>query len=383
METITKNKMAHSHSRLQVFSGCPLAYKLQYLDKIPTESSDAMEIGAAAHEFFDKWSVFTGPRIGWKLPLTPQEEELVLRMAGECFQKEARNQENFKEYLEICQTFAKEYQPDPAYPFILAELSLAFKAGWKRCDWNDPDVMFRAKIDRIEAPGNDHLSIKKIRVTDYKTGFSGAPNSFQLDIYALVCSLIYPALEEVEIQFYYVKSGFKQTKVLEVKDLGITKIQLEALMARIESEKVWKPKPGAKCLNCSVAAHCTAKPSNLVAITSPDVASALATEIAFLEAQAKAKKKALNAYCRKSGPVEAGGLVWNHWPTESMVVDMGPFLSALVSYGIDPKDVLNPNSTAIKKSMKQVPGFQEAITPYIGIEVGTRFASKKSGSDEE
>jgi len=373
----TKNPMAHSHSRLTVFSACPLAYKLQYIDKVPTEDSDAMEIGAAAHEFFEAWVKKQNQTVG-EVRIHPDNDWLTL--ASKCFQRSPRNQDNFKDYLEICKTFAAAYKPDPAYPHVECERQVAFDRNWKVCDWFSKEVMFRVKLDLLELPDS---IVKECRITDYKTGFSGPMNSFQLDVYALAASIIFPYLKQVELCFYYVKSGFKQTKLLDVKDLNVTKIQLEALMDRIESETKWKAKPGSKCLSCPVAASCTAKPSDLVRIDGKASAEVLASEIAFLEAQAKAKKKALNAWCRKEGPVETGGLVWNHYPQESLVVDMGPFLSALVSYSIDPAKVLNPDSKAIKKAMKDTPGFQEAITPYIGVDVSTRFYAKKSDGDDD
>ena len=367
MPTVEKT-MAHSHSRLQVFTQCPLSYKLQYFDKVPVESSDALEIGAAAHEFFEQWVKRCNDGIN------------IEHLAAQCFQKEARDQSNFKDYLEICKTFAVAYKRDPAYPHVSCEEKFAFKKGWKSCEWIDPEVMFRAKVDMIEAPPSGY---KKVRITDFKTGYAGQMDSFQLDVYALVSSLLFPGLEQVEIQFYYVKSGFKQVKLLEVKDLDVTKIQLEALMARIEGEKKWKAKPGVRCLNCPVAGSCTEKPSSLVAITNASQAESLATEIAFLEAQAKAKKKALNAFCKQQGPVSAGGLTWNHYPQESLVVDMGPFLSACVSCQVDPAEMLNPDSTAIKKEMKKNPSFQEAVQPYLGMNVTTKFYAKKSSDDQD
>ncbi len=374
MTTTTVQKpMTHSHSRLQVFSSCPLAYKLQYVDKMPTEDSDAMEIGAAAHEFFDQWVK------QWQDPMKVQDEIDFTLLASKCFQKESRNQSNFKDYLEICKTFAKEYKPDPKYPIVMAERQVAFDRKWKECSWMSPDVMFRAKIDRIEAPA-EGVEVKKIRVTDYKTGFAGSMDSFQLDVYALVASLIYPGLEQVEIQFYYTRSGFKQVKLLEVKDLDITKVQLEALMERIEGESKWKAKPGQRCLNCSVAAHCTQKPSGLKAISSPDDAKSLALEISFLEAQAKAKKKPLNAYCKENGPVEAGGLVYNHYPIESLNVQTIDILRVCIEQGIDPGEIFNPDSTKFKKLCKKKPDFGAAVAPYVAIDVSTRFYSKK---DEE
>ena len=373
---IAKPPITHSHSRLVTFSECPLSYKLQYLDKMPSESNDALEIGSAAHEFFEKWVnlIFTSTKE------TVISEDAWIGMAGRTFQKESRNQDNFKDYLEICKTFAKTYKPDPEYPDVEAERQVAFDKEWKVCAWMSPDVRFRAKIDLLEMPGT---IADKIRITDWKTGYSGQVNSFQLDVYAYVCKLLFPHLKKIEIRFYYVKSGFIQSKILDVADLDVTKIQLEALMQRIESESKWKPKPGIRCLNCSVASFCTAKPSNLKAIGSPTDAEALGEEIALLEAQAKAKKKALSAYCRQNGAVAAGGLSYNHWPQESWKVDMGPFLSAVVANKVDPDEVLNADKRAIQKAMKQTPGFQEAVQPYIEVDVSTRFYGKKADQDDE
>jgi CRISPR/Cas system-associated exonuclease Cas4 (RecB family) len=374
--------MAHSHSRLNVFTQCPLAYKLQYIDKVSPESSDALEIGAAAHEFFEMWVKDKEVRDAGLA--TDSLENAVQVMAAFAFQKEPRDQSNFKDYLEICRTFAKAYKPDPAYPVVIAERQVAIGRDWKECGWFDPGVMFRAKIDRIEQPAAaTYAEVKKIRITDYKTGFAGSLDSFQLDVYALIASILYPALEQVEVEFYYVKSGFKQVKLLNVDDMGITKVQLEALMERIESEAKWKAKPGQKCLNCSVAAHCTQKASDLKAIDSLEVAKSFAEEIAFLDAQKKAKTKALKTFCQQSGAVEAGGLKYDHYPTESLVIEMAPFLSACISFNVDPGEILNPDSKKLKKAMKQTPGFAEAIAPYTGVDVSMRFMGKKASGDDE
>jgi CRISPR/Cas system-associated exonuclease Cas4 (RecB family) len=373
-----KAPTSHSYSRMNNYTQCPLQYKLIYVDKMGQDSSDAMEIGSAAHEFFDCWVKERYPE-GSK----PASFKSIETLAAECFQKESRNQSNFKEFLEICQTFAALYKPDPNYPNVETEGQFAFDRQWKRCDWFSKESMFRAKIDRIEAPELDEEhKIKKIRITDYKTGFSGAMDSFQLDVYALIASLLYPNLEQVEVQFYYVKSGFKQIKLLEVKDMDIVKVQLEALMARMEAETKWKAKPGRACQNCPVAYACKEKATGLISIVSKDTAEILGREIAVLEAQAKAKKKVLKIWCEKEGSVNASGLVYNNWPQESMTVDLAPLLSLCVEYSIDPKDILNPDSLAIKRLCKKNPSFASAVTPYIGVNVSTRFYGKKGDSEE-
>src|SRR6266853_1401004 len=55
LKGITMSKpMAHSHSRLNNYVGCPLSYKLLYIDKVGGDETPALQIGAAAHEFFEQ-----------------------------------------------------------------------------------------------------------------------------------------------------------------------------------------------------------------------------------------------------------------------------------------------------------------------------------------
>lgn len=373
-ETVTQNKMAHSYSRLTTYAQCPLSYKLSYLDKVGTDDSDAMEIGAAAHEFFDRWCT------QYKIGMPPEELQAnILALAAKCFQKDARDQANFKEYLDICRIFALAYLPEPAYPHTDNEMQVAFNRDWKVCNWFDKDVYFRAKIDWLGHPlPNQDGKVTKIKIRDYKTGYAGKMDSFQLDVYAFVVSLLYPDVDTVEVEFFYTKSGFRTNKTLEVKDMDIVKIQLEALMDKIESENKFKAKPGARCLNCGVAAFCTKKPSDLTAIKQLPDAEALATDIALLEAQAKAKKKALNAWCKEQGPVTSGGLVFSFWPSEKMNVDFGPLIEACVKHQVDPAVVFNTDSTALKKLIRANPDFGDAITPYISMDVSYKFSAKKA-----
>jgi CRISPR/Cas system-associated exonuclease Cas4 (RecB family) len=367
---------AHSHSRLQAYSSCPLSYRLSFIDKVGTDDSDALEIGSAAHEFFDRWVT--------QFKNADNKEVAVMALAATCFQKEPRKQSNFKDYLEICQTFAAAYKPDPDYPVALSELQVAVDRNWQSCGWFDKSVMFRAKIDRIDLPQDAAADkVTKIRIVDYKSGFSGEIDSFQLDQYALLASILYPSLEQAEVEFYYVRSGYKQVKLLEVKDLGVTKVQLEALMARVEGDSKFKAKPGARCLNCHVAAFCDQKPSTLISISKPEDAEKLGEEIAFLDAQSKAKKKSLKAWVEQKGAVEAGGLKYDNWPTSSYKVEIAPLLSICVKFEVDPAIVLNPDTTALKKLFKKNPAFAEAVAPYSAVETSMRFLGKKAKGEDD
>lgn len=367
---------AYSYSRLDAYSKCPLSFKLQYLDKASQDSSDPLEMGSAAHDFFETW---VKHRIDH--PEQSPSDDLIVAMAAKCFQKESRSQENFKDYIETCKKFVSTFQIDPEYPDVKTEVPIAFDSNWKLCDWFSPEVRFRAKIDYLAAPVQK--PIKKIKIRDWKSGFAGSMDTYQLDCYSLAAAALYPNLEQVHVEFYFVGSGYTTAKLLEVKDSGITKVQIEALCERIDSDKKFKARPGARCINCAVASHCTEKPSDLIAISSPEIAVKLAEEISFLDAQRKSKTKALSAYCKEKGPVQTNGLVYAHWPKESMKIEIAPLLSTCVTYQVDPGEILNPDSRAVKKAMKQNPGFGEAISPYVTMETSTAFSAKKAEADDE
>lgn len=45
-----------SFSRLATFEQCPLAYKLQYIDRVSNENNAFAEYGTHCHEILEKWA---------------------------------------------------------------------------------------------------------------------------------------------------------------------------------------------------------------------------------------------------------------------------------------------------------------------------------------
>lgn len=180
---------------------------------------------------------------------------------------------------------------------------------------------------------------------------------------------------------YNTRSGFKNVKLYDVADMDIVKIQVEALTEKIESDQRFKARPGARCLSCPVAGACDEKPSDLVKIDTREAAEKLAGEVSFMDAQIKQKKKSLKAFCQSSGAVSSGGLVWDNYATESLIVEIAPLLSVCVAHEVDPGDILNTDTTKIKKLFKKNPSFAESLSPYVSVETGTRFSAKKAEED--
>lgn len=372
--------LAHSHSRITNYTQCPLSYKLLYVDKVGGDESGALQIGSAAHDFFEKYHKSLLYRAIHKEPGIMPEADIV-NLAATCFQKEPRDQANFADYLEICRTFVLNYKLDLAWE-SQAEVQLAFDRGWKPCSWMNPNVMFRAKIDRLDIQRNEASEVIKVRVTDYKTGYGGSVDPFQLDLYAFCISKIHPKVTEVEVVFYYVNSGFQTVKHLEVKDMGVVQVQLEALMSRIEADGRFKAKPGSRCQNCFVAHACTEKASDLVQIDTQTTAEKLGAEIALLDAQSKAKKSTLKAWVSEHGEVHAEGLVYGFFPEEHMNLGILPFLSFCAANQLDPSDYLNGDTTKIKALCRKHPEIANEVAAMVTMDVTQKFKGKKEKGEK-
>jgi hypothetical protein len=364
---------AYSYSRLKVWTSCALAYALQYLDKHGQDESGPLQVGAAAHEFFDQWTktmqntmsdVFEGKR-----------EEVLLKIASECFQKEGRDQSHFRDYLEICRTFAANYVQEDGYEKEDSELELAFDVAWKKVDWFAPEVRFRGKIDLLQIKGST------AKITDYKTGYAGKIDPFQLEIYGLLVSLAYPKITRLCVEFYFVQSGFRENKALDVKDMGIIKVQLEALMLAIDKARKFKAKPGSKCLTCNVAAFCDQKASDLVAIKSQKQAETLAAEAAMLDVQRKAKIKTLKVWAEQHGEIHAAGLIYAHFPKEEFSLDVPSFLDLCKMSDLDPSDYLSAGATKIKKLCKDHPELSDLVANMTEVNQTLSFYAKKEEAE--
>lgn len=373
-------KRAHSHSRVKSYSECPLQYKLLYVDKVMGEESDALQIGAAAHEFFDLWHKLLGTAIPSSRGQMKTDERLILGVAAKAFQKDPRDQKNFREFLAICKTFAKDYDFEQGWESE-SEVQLAFDANWLLTDWASPEAFFRAKLDRLDKKRDEYGTVRHIRITDYKTGFAGNPDPFQLDLYAMATAMVYPGARTVEIVFYYVKSGVKTTRILEVKDMIMVRTQLEALALRIDNDASFKAKPGARCLNCSVAAFCNAKPAGVKPLATLEEAEKMATSIAMLEAQEKAAKKSLKAWVEQAGPVNAQGLTFGFWPRESFDAPVDSLIHFCKANSLKFDTVLSSDTTAIKKLCKERPELASELAGIMTVETSQAFGSRRAESD--
>lgn len=363
-----------SYSKIKRWTECPLSYKLTYIDKVGQDSTDEMEVGAGAHRFFELWhnAIRSNQATGKMMPK-------VAELAAHAWTEEPHPTGLFEDFLEICRDFAEGYRPTPLLPGAqsIAEMELAFDESLKTCPWDAQDCFIRAKIDRVDLTGNH------AKITDYKTGYAGTADKFQVELYCFLLNKRFPQIERFTVELYYVRSGFRQAWDIHADNLGPVEFQLRAQALAISKDTSFKAKPGSRCQSCTVAAFCNKKASKLKAISKAKDAETIAADVAVLEAQLRAKKDALKEWVRDHGEVSVNGLMFGYFPSEKYVVNVGEFIVACRQLGIDPLESLKADTTKIKKICRENAHAADALAPAITVETSLRFDSKLDKQEKE
>lgn len=111
--------------------------------------------------------------------------------------------------------------------------------------------LFRGYIDRIDITNN------RAHITDYKTGkrevaLSDIPKDLQLGLYALAVDTLYPGIQEVYAELYYLRSGRQKGHLFSKKDLAEVEKELIALVDKIiETDNFNPTKNFWPCKFCS------------------------------------------------------------------------------------------------------------------------------------
>lgn len=355
--------MSHySYTRIKAWNECPLSYRLQYIDGVGKEESDALVLGAASHDFFQLYVE--------EINKVPRKPDNLLMM--EAWTKEARDQSLFDEYQKVCLSFIEKFNPEDILKDsqTVCELGIALDKDFKPVDWDSEIVLFRAKIDRLDIQGT------KAKVTDYKTGFSGKADQWQTSLYAWALTKIYPEITEFEVVLHYTRSGWQEKSSFTKEKLGAVEFQLKSVIEAIENDKKFKAKPGNRCSSCFVAFACTKKSSKIKIIEKPKNATAVAEDILAMEAQLESKKDILKKWVEDNGELVVNGERFAFFPVEKTSVDIVEFVHALNKNNKEPWPYLQGNTKKIKALCKDDAGIANDVSQAITMSTSLRFSHK-------
>jgi len=138
------------------------------------------------------------------------------------------------------------------------ELEWAFTAKHEPTSWFGDDAWLRIKVDAFASeypPGKKLRNAGPLRakVVDYKTGRQASHHSLQIDLYAMGAFWMYPELEEVDSELWYLDSAEEDSRTFKRKQLPSIE---KAWMARVKpmlADTTFRPKANSTCGYCEFA----------------------------------------------------------------------------------------------------------------------------------
>jgi len=202
-------KDAWGFSKLDCFRTCPAKFKYQFIDKLPTQGSPAMDRGSKIHEEAEAYLRGWIPALSE--PLTNWQEELDSLKEMKC-------------------------QPEAAW---------GFDKNWTLLpNWLHPDTWLRAKSDAHYVQGDTLIII------DFKTGKYRVPSTEQIELYAICGGAVYPELEKVTTEFWFLDANNTYAKQYTKAHLLELRKKYAQYAAPLYTEEVWKPVPSRDCRWC-------------------------------------------------------------------------------------------------------------------------------------
>lgn len=197
-----------SYSKLNAWAACPLKYRLEYIDKTPTKKGPALLRGSKIHDEAETY-------LNTKRGAVPAS----------------------------CELFEGEFKTLRRVNAI-AEASWAFDKDWKVCGWVEPNTWVRMKVDAHYVKGHTAT------IVDFKTGKIRPDHDAQLELYGLGALLMYPDVEEVISENWYLDSADLHDSVTSRDELGFLIKKWNAKSAGLLAERAWEPRKTWACTFC-------------------------------------------------------------------------------------------------------------------------------------
>lgn len=320
-----------SHSALSMFKECPLRFKLERIEKIPTMPQEAPAIGSLAHAVIARYLKH--------LFDSKQASDLDVH---EAFIEEAAAEVpagmNPGFLRDTLHRFAGGFLFEPEEgDEVFIEEKLALDRKFNPVGFWSKDAFFRGVADLIFL----NRKKKRARITDFKSGYSMAHDDEQTNRYGLLVHRHF-GVECVDVGFHFVRHAFSTPMTtLGLEDFRAAASRLLIEARALSAERRFRSNPGPWCSTCGYAgtAHCPANLTAVSAIGTLKDAEKAVGEIEKMTGALKRLKCVLETWCSAHGPVQVGKVEWGHHPVVSKHVDAGVLARVIAeSNGSAPPD---------------------------------------------
>lgn len=246
-----------SYSQIQSFNICPLHYKLQYILKVPTVASAALNFGSSLHatlrDFYQQKSQNDA--------LKNEEIIKILEKSwiNEGYESRAHQDEAFEKAKYVLLRYLKNNFTKENIKLVKVEMPFNFFIKKPKSPFTNLKVAGR--IDRI-----DRIDKNKIEIIDYKTGSNvpdqkGVDNNLQLTFYALAAiedkgNIVFSKKpEDVILSLHYLEEEKKLTTTRTKKQLEEVKTKILEIVDAIEKSD-FTCSGSSFCQNCEYKMLC-------------------------------------------------------------------------------------------------------------------------------
>ena len=252
----SKRAAALSPSRIGTFRNCPLQFRFQVIDKLPTKESQVRQRGTLVHAALEHLFDLPAPertfaaasgkmKEAWDKTVSEKPDLL-----GELFGEDKSAENQFLETaLQLLANYFEMENPD--------RLSPAHREKYLRVT-NKNRLNLHGYIDRVDVSPNG-----LVRIVDYKTGKAPAeryigPYQFQIRFYALLWYLTHGDLP-ARLQLLFLKDRQVYTYTPAPADIDATSEEILAVWEQIAAQArsgYFPPRRSPLCNWCDYRAYC-------------------------------------------------------------------------------------------------------------------------------
>jgi PD-(D/E)XK nuclease superfamily len=201
---------AWGFSKLDVFETCKAKFYYQFIKKLPSGGSPAMERGSKMHENIESYLN------GWAADLIPDNQL-------------------FKQAIDELK--AKDFR---------AEQAMGFDKEWNALsDWFQKSTWLRVKMDASYIDGEHGYAI------DFKSGKYRVPSTEQPELYGIALHAKNPELTKVTAEFWFLDTGEVYSRDYTADELLKLRKKYEKRVEPIYMTSQWDPSPSNECRWCT------------------------------------------------------------------------------------------------------------------------------------
>ena len=210
-----------SHTRLKQFEQCPLAYKLKYVDRVPSQPIPHLEFGIVVHRALELLvrEAVAGKHVG---PLGTKRAQELLEAAWEV--ESAVGVGAFAEASAMVAKYCAAEGTFDATRVLAVEQQFTVIVG---------QFSLTGFMDRV-----DRIDDETIEIIDYKTGelvptADELQDNLQLSLYQYGAQQLWPWAKRVRLSLHMVRHGIKLRTTRSTSEITAAMAYVEAMGTRI------------------------------------------------------------------------------------------------------------------------------------------------------